>query len=394
MGNDEEDARDGAEVSADLPPPGAAGGQVAALLSASQVDENTLARLLGPGGTELLRGLRLPTQDEAGVLAAYLDAPVGVLLGEEPTTVEASLRLGTIDDVEDVVSTVEHGTRLLEAERVTRGWGLQRPPVLLDELPRSHDGHFVTAGKTTAVRLRGYLGLGPQQPVEDVTNLVESLGHPAEHRPMSKGVHGLSLRERRPDGVSWIVLVNSRDWWGRQRYTTAHELCHVLYNDPGQVIVERVDPGQRHAELRAESFARHLLLPSAGVRAVCRAEQPADVTTAARVIANVALTFGASVAASLNAVDELIQPHLIQGCRDMPKRQLMELAGRADEWDELVELYARPAPSARLTEQVLEAFARQLVGIRTVADVLDGGDEQATRARLAGEGWDDLLTAF
>ena len=366
------------------------GRRVAALLHDSGTDVETLQSLVGDGADGIIAGSVLPSREQARVLAAYLRMPVALLRGEPPTTIEASLRAGEIAGVEDVLEVAEHGARLLAADRVTAAWGL-RPAVRdLDPFRASAEAYFIGAGATTAARLRGRLGLGTDQPVEDVTELVESLGFPVERRPMPDGVHGMALREEVDGFAARVVLINSDDWWGRQRYTAAHELCHVLYDDQGQVVVERADPTQRKVEARAESFARHLLLPAAGVAGVVRAAKPpAGRAAAARIVADVAFTYGCSVSATLRALEGLLPAALSAACRDMTARALMREAGREDDWDAAVEQYRRPEPSERLTTQVLDAYARGLVSLETVAAVRTGGDEGAAREELRQAGWFD-----
>ena len=76
--------------------------------------------------------------------------------------------------------------------------------------------------------------------------------------------HGLSMRD--PDSGRVVIAVATTRHPMRQRSSLAHELGHVLAGDLTAKVAAR--PGSRSpAEIRADAFARHLLLPAAGLQA-------------------------------------------------------------------------------------------------------------------------------
>ncbi|WP_033227524.1 ImmA/IrrE family metallo-endopeptidase, partial [Streptomyces sp. NRRL F-6674] len=113
----------------------------------------------------------------------------------------------------------------------------------------------------TAVRLRAQRALDPLAPIEDLTGFVESLGCLVEYRPLPKNVHGISVPEIHENRQTWAILINSDDYWALQRFTLAHELSHVLYQDSGQIIIERAQNSNAIPEIIADSFSRHFLFP-------------------------------------------------------------------------------------------------------------------------------------
>lgn len=77
--------------------------------------------------------------------------------------------------------------------------------------------------------------------------------------PMSSRISGMCTKE----GQDFIICINSNTSYGRQRFTLAHELYHVLYEDNfKQVICEIGMNNERAAsEKEADIFASYLLMP-------------------------------------------------------------------------------------------------------------------------------------
>lgn len=75
--------------------------------------------------------------------------------------------------------------------------------------------------------------------------------------------HGLTMRDPRRN-IVFIGVARTLNPM-RQRSTLAHELGHVLFEDwAGSELVNRSDRSPE--EIRADAFARHLLVPLGGVR--------------------------------------------------------------------------------------------------------------------------------
>lgn len=77
--------------------------------------------------------------------------------------------------------------------------------------------------------------------------------------PMSSRISGMCTKE----GQDYIICINSNTSYGRQRFTLAHELYHVLYEDNfKQVICEiGVNNEKTTSEKEADIFASYLLMP-------------------------------------------------------------------------------------------------------------------------------------
>ncbi len=104
-------------------------------------------------------------------------------------------------------------------------------------------------------------GLGVQ-PLGDLVELIEQTTRcDVAILNAEKDEHGLTMRDPARDTI-YIGVACSRNPM-RQRSTLAHELGHFVFGDWTQASeFERRPP----EEIRADAFARHLLVPTEGVR--------------------------------------------------------------------------------------------------------------------------------
>lgn len=366
-----------------------------ALVTREGVAEETLLDLLGSAKsyTELISGSRLPSTYEATLLSAYFRVSPGLLMQTQEPTMGVSLRLGSLEGIHDVSEPVSRATRLLAIDRLTREWGCSQPVRDVASFAPSQIWNDRYAGEKTAARLRGYLRIDEVHPIVDLNELIESLGYPVEYRPLPDQVHGISIPEQWGDKASWVIMINSRDIWSRQRFTLAHELCHVLQNDTGQVIVDRATAQDQRPERIANSFARHLLLPEEAL--MTKIEEHGTISTdeqAAKLLADVILTYGVSREATLIAVSEFaeeeLEERLADFCRRVSVTETMRISGNSDAWDELNAARNLTFPSERLVQQVLDAYSEKLVSLQTVAEVIADGNLESAVSQLREAGWD------
>jgi len=98
------------------------------------------------------------------------------------------------------------------------------------------------------------------QPLGDLVALIEqTTGHDVAVLDAGPDEHGLTMRDP-ARGRIFIGVARSRKPM-RQRSTLAHELAHLIFGDQAEDLGERSPE-----EVRADAFARHLLVPVAGVR--------------------------------------------------------------------------------------------------------------------------------
>ncbi len=77
--------------------------------------------------------------------------------------------------------------------------------------------------------------------------------------PLSDRISGMCTRV--DDDI--VICINSKTSYGRQRFTLAHELYHVLYeNINGQIVCNKsMSDNQSDSEKEADKFASYLLMP-------------------------------------------------------------------------------------------------------------------------------------
>ena len=116
-------------------------------------------------------------------------------------------------------------------------------------------------GKAAAARFRSEHHLGAQ-PLGDLVALIErTTGHDVAVVDAGPDEHGLTMRDPVRD-VVFIAVARTRNPM-RQRTTLAHELAHVVLGDWAGGDDQSVRPPE---EIRADSFARHLLVPGDGLK--------------------------------------------------------------------------------------------------------------------------------
>ena len=128
-------------------------------------------------------------------------------------------------------------------------------------------------GRGQARRFRGEHGLGTA-PIKDVFEMVHlASGVDAFSIEAAEDEHGLTMFD--PDTDRHVIVVATTPHPMRQRSSVAHELSHVIRGDLRAEV--SWTPGDRSpAEVCADAFARHLLLPSGRCPTATRDGRPGD----------------------------------------------------------------------------------------------------------------------
>jgi len=241
-------------------------------------------------------------------------------------------------------------------------------------------GPAVDQGRRLAGQVRQALRLGdgPLGPLPEV--LEERLRLDVDFSPLPEAVDGLCVSV----GDRALVLVGSSKPSSRQRFTLAHELAHYLVDDLDPLYVdERGVRARSVAEMRANAFAAHLLMPEPGVRAAIE-----GFTDDAERAVRVALTFGTSVSAAayqlgnLGLLPDSVRDRLTQaGSRPL----LMRYALPSD-WQQDESGRGRLRPPSRLYRRATLAFRRGLIGLEPVAELLQRPDRDQLRQELEDAG--------
>jgi Zn-dependent peptidase ImmA (M78 family)/transcriptional regulator with XRE-family HTH domain len=251
-------------------------------------------------------------------------------------------------------------------------------------------GGAVDQGRKLAGQVRRILGLG-DGPITRLPELLEERFRlDVDFSPLPEAVDGLCVSV----GQRALVLVGSSKPSSRQRFTLAHELAHYLVDDLDPLHVdERGTRSRSVAEMRANAFAAHLLMPEAGVRAAVEGA----AGNAERAV-RVALGFGTSVSAAayqlgnLGMLPEAERDRLVQtGAKPL----LLRYAQPSD-WQDDENGRGRVRPPGRLYSRAMLAFRGGLIGLEPLVELLRHPDRDQLRQELDDAGLSpdaDALTA-
>ena len=139
--------------------------------------------------------------------------------------------------------------------------------------------------ETLARQMRGNLGVGNNEPISMKT-VLRQLNVMAVYRPLSDKLFGLSLKSG--DNQDMFILINSNSTRGRQHFTIAHELFHLLYDDNPKPHFCEKDMSKASIERSADMFASALLMPREGIIS----KIPADEIVSREISIETALLLG------------------------------------------------------------------------------------------------------
>lgn len=391
--------------------------RVKAQMKQQKINQTELAQAVGLSETQmsrLLTGQRKMTAAELGAIADALKVRAGTLLGDGSQGTGRALavaaRLGQADnDDANLHEPLGRAQVLLELKSLLSRLvsDPERPGLPEVEIPTTT--HRKQAGAQLADNLRAALDLGDAA-VDDLVYLVEHhLGADVSLEPLPDGIHGLLITD--PDvpfqesGVA-VMLVNSDDIHGRQRYTLAHEVAHLFFDDaelflPDYAVADSA-PDERGrwtdrqlCEMRANSFASAFLAPEGGVRRIADNLGPAPGDPASRrrwrerLVANVAHEFGMSVeAAAIRCeVVDLLTAEDKDGVLQNSATAVMTAAGFGDELASRQEDQSRVFPPPGLRDQALFAYMEGMIGIMSLAQLWRTEDTEGLRTQLHDSGW-------
>lgn len=97
----------------------------------------------------------------------------------------------------------------------------------------------------------------------------------AYFQPINDQISGMAIVVGKDYNVCRFMLVNTNHQFCKQRFTTCHELYHLLYQKKFSSVVEkeRIVETDDLDEIRANHFASALLMPEIGLRMLTPIEQ-------------------------------------------------------------------------------------------------------------------------
>lgn len=109
------------------------------------------------------------------------------------------------------------------------------------------------------ISLRKYFGEDSYSPIDVFSILNNSEDFTIVFYPMSERISGICIRDEK----SKLIAINSALSYGRQRYTAAHELCHLFFHENLKSIVcaKDIEMNKDPQEQEANMFASYFLMP-------------------------------------------------------------------------------------------------------------------------------------
>ncbi|NMM88451.1 hypothetical protein B2J88_29565 [Rhodococcus sp. SRB_17] len=245
-----------------------------------------------------------------------------------------------------------------------------------------------TEGRDAAATFRRDHSLGTQ-PLGDLVALIEqTTGIDVAVLDVGPDEHGLTMRDRTRDAV-FIAVARTKHPM-RQRSTLAHELAHVVFGDWADE--PHTGTGRPHHEIRADAFARHLLVPADGVKQFV-GDGPADLGALSACVQ----LFGVSPAVAAIAmhqadcIDSATKDQWIA----MATPQIAARFGWTDHYHALrAQSDVRRAPQKLLT-RAIDGYIENVVSAQTLAtlrgiavdDAVHSLNEQGITPRLREVAW-------
>lgn len=235
-------------------------------------------------------------------------------------------------------------------------------------------------GRKAAARFRQehYLGV---QPLGDLVAVIEqATGIDVAVLDAGPDEHGLTMRDPVRD-IVFIGVARTRNPM-RQRSTLAHELGHVLFEDwadSGSTTWSDRTP----AEIRADAFARHLLIPGASLREFLGNRKPQAQSCLSEVVQRFLVS--PQIAAIALQQAKYIDDTTKQEWMALSAPQLAARFGWSDQYRaRQAESDQRRAPQ-RLLARAIRGYAEGVLSARAIA-TLRGISLEAAEADLQEAG--------
>lgn len=209
--------------------------------------------------------------------------------------------------------------------------------------------------EAAARKLRRELNLGVR-PIRDLVSLIEQhTGCEVAILQVANNEHGMTLRD--PASGKQVIGVATQSPL-RKRSTLAHELAHVLFRD---VCTSDNYDERTPGEIRADAFARHLLVPKDGVRQLL-GEQETTTESLSKVVQH----FLVSPPMACIAMRDAGYP-IQQEWRNYTTQHLAVHFGWIDYYRSLEAEAAVPHTPQRLLRRAIAGYEAGVVSLQTLA---------------------------
>lgn len=215
-------------------------------------------------------------------------------------------------------------------------------------------------GREAAAEFRNRHHLG-MQPLGDLVALIEqTTGVDVAVLDVGPDEHGLTMRDPARDAV--VVAVARTRHPMRQRSTLAHELAHVIFEDwTDEPNVTSNSP----EESRANAFARHLLVPVEGVKAIVGADS-VDLGALSKVVQLFEVS-PAMAAIAMQQAGYINGETKEQWIARESTRKLAAQYGWSDHYEALQEQSNRKRAPQKLLARLTSGYVANIVSAQTIA---------------------------
>lgn len=207
------------------------------------------------------------------------------------------------------------------------------------------------------------------QPLGNIVTLIEqTVGHDVAIIDADDDEHGMTMRD--PESGTIFIAVAATPHPMRQRSSLAHELAHIIFGDWGET--DREDYSRRTPEeIRADAFARHLLIPKKGLKEFLDAAPRRSPEITERTLSEVVQRFLVSPAIAAIVLRDL-------GCIDedrrkqwgkLKSRKLATRFGWVDMYDAMSESSQRTKAPRNLLARAIGGYTEGVVSLQTVANL-------------------------
>jgi len=340
--------------------------RVRSVIDASGMRQKAVAAAIGIDASKLtksLKGLRRFSSYEFAALAELGGHTVEwMLTGTERRQLSFARRttLPVADTVENVGR--DHATNIAERYEDAVELGFAPTSVTLPHM--STRGGYVAQAEAAAELAVAQVAsplcelnwTGLVRSIEDAF----SINVAVEHLPA--GVDGLSFA----DGDLRLMVVARTDRTGRQRFTLAHELGHILFRDSGKhVIEEQLFSTKSREESRADAFAASFLMPRKEIGEVVNAREVGEA------FRDLVWSFRVSPDSMAWRLKNLGLINDAQR-RALPAQSLSSVAvalGRVDEHRRRIEESMLSRAPGRLADAYIGAYLHGHIGAAPVSDI-------------------------
>jgi Zn-dependent peptidase ImmA (M78 family)/transcriptional regulator with XRE-family HTH domain len=339
-------------------------------LHAAGTSQQELAAAIGMDPTALskaLAGRRGFKSLEVALIAESLGVSTDALLADDDADVplRPALAARVQGDASPVVDyAIARAEQIRDVDALLDDLG--RPALPLATLPAlSAVADPVMQGEALAAAVRQQAGIAdgdlPPEPEDFAAWVEEALGIDVCIAPLPNGLDGLALRS----GRLRLALISSGIAATRQRFTLAHEVCHLASGDAQDLTVDEDVFGRRTAEeRRANAFAAAFLMPVRAIRGAAEGKE-LDEDLVVGLLGRFRVSLDA-LAFRLHNIG-VVNAGGRDRVRTMSSARIALRPGRAEDLQARNE---RRAPG-RLLARAMEAFAAGELGIRPLAALLD-----------------------